>query len=65
MIAMVVACTARIYQEIRVQAEILGNIAQWYNYDKLPSNGLAFSCRERAPETPLKTERSRARSGQL
>jgi len=64
MIAMVVACTARIYQEIRVQAEILGNIAQWYNYDKLPSNGLAFSCRERAGK-PSKTQRSRARSGQL
>ena len=33
--------------------------------DGLPSNGLAFSCRERAADHLSKSARSRARSGQL
>ena len=33
--------------------------------DGLPSNGLAFSCRERAAQDDFKKQRSRARSGQL
>ena len=35
------------------------------DWQKQRSNGLAFSCRERAPKTVPKNERSRARSGQL
>jgi hypothetical protein len=35
------------------------------NRDRLPSNGLAFSCRERVTTSVSKSQRSRARSGQL
>src|SRR5215216_5374293 len=36
-----------------------------HHADELPANGLVFSCRERAPASVPKNERSRARSGQL